>query len=156
MATCVDHRVPSGGVPARRQYRLNLLGALEELFFPQMEENINTGHPESHIVERKSARIRQQSYPLMECSEFQGQRKRCGNTHRVYSVFLTQLALGVDGMVTNDVLHAGDDQNLTIWRAVQKVCQVFEELLSERVGWKLVNVAIPDCRMRAIDEWPDL
>ena len=59
-------------------------------------------------------------------------------------------------MVTDDVLHAGDEQDLTIWRAVKEVCQVLEELLSERVGWKLVNVAILDCRMRAIDEWPDL
>ena len=88
MATCIDHRVPSRSVPTRRWGGLNLLGALEELFFPQMEKNINTGHPESHIVEGKSARVRQQSYPLMGCSEFQEQRKRCGNTHRVYSVFL--------------------------------------------------------------------
>lgn len=156
MPTCVDHRVPHGGIPTWRGYRLDLLCALEEFFFPQVEKNINAGHPKSHIIEGKSARIWQQSYPLSDSSESSGRRRRRSRTHRVHSIFHTKLALWVDSMIADDVPHAGDDQDLTVWRATEEVCQIHEELLSERIDGNFVNFAILDCGVRSVDEWPHL
>ncbi len=44
---------------------LGFFGALDELFAPQMKENVNGGNCDDHLVEGKGARVRQRFDPLM-------------------------------------------------------------------------------------------
>lgn len=97
-----------------------------------------------------SSRIRYQSF--LEPGTAQKRRL----THRVHSIFHAKLALWVDSMIADDVPHTGDDQDLTVRRAAEEVGQIREELLSERIDGKFINLAILYCGMCAVDEWPDL